>query len=113
MPVKRIGQIIRLKPEAYPEYKRHHAAVWPEVLATIQKANIRNYSIYHWNGLLFAYMEYVGDDFEADMATLAEDPRTRDWWALCDPLQQPVEGDSSGSLEGNWWLEMETLFHMD
>jgi L-rhamnose mutarotase len=30
--------------EAYQKY--HAAAVWPEVLATIRRCNIRNYSIY-------------------------------------------------------------------
>ena len=113
MTVKRIGQVIRLQPDAYEEYKRLHADVWEDVLATIHKANIRNYSIFHWNGLLFAYMEYVGDDFEADMASIADDPKTREWWALTDPLQEPLEGNSSGSIEGNWWKDMEELFHTD
>ncbi|MEM6280661.1 MAG: L-rhamnose mutarotase [Chloroflexota bacterium] len=111
--MKRIGQVIKLKPDAYEEYKRLHADVWQDVLATIKAANIQNYSIYHWNGLLFAYMEYVGDDFDADMAKIAADPRTHEWWALTDPLQQPVEGNSTGSVEGNWWTDAEELFHVD
>ena len=65
--MRRFGQIIRLKPGHYGNYKKHHAEVWPEVLKTITACNIRNYSIFHKDGLLFAYMEYVGDDFEADM----------------------------------------------
>jgi L-rhamnose mutarotase len=111
--VQRIGQVIKLQPEAYEEYKRLHADVWPDVLATLQKANIRNYTIFHWNGLLFAYMEYTGTDYEADMAAIADDPKTHEWWQLTDPLQQPVEGNSSGSNEGGWWKNMETLFHTD
>ncbi len=111
--MKRIGQVIKLKPDAYEEYKRLHAEVWTDVLATIEKANIRNYSIFHWNGYLFAYMEYIGDDFEADMASIADDPKTREWWQLTDPLQEPVAGNSSGSIEGNWWKDMEQLFHTD
>lgn len=111
--MKRIGQIIKLQPGAYEEYKRLHAAVWPEVLAKIHEANIRNYSIYHHDGILFAYMEYVGADFAADMAKIASDPKTHAWWALTDPLQQPVVGNSSGSQEGNWWHDMEELFHTD
>ena len=110
---RRIGQIIRLKPEKYAEYKRLHAEAWPEVLATIRRANIRNYTIYHWGGYLFATFEYVGDDFEADMAGIADDPVTREWWQRTDPCQEPVEGTSSGSIEGNWWTTMEELFHTD
>ena len=111
--MQRFGQIIRLKPEKYDEYKRLHAAVWPEVLVKLREANITNYSIYHRGGLLFAYFEYVGSDFDADMAKVGDDPRTHDWWAVTDPCQQPFEGDSQGSTEGNWWLPMEELFHMD
>jgi L-rhamnose mutarotase len=111
--MQRFGQIIRLKPEKYDEYKRLHAAVWEDVLAQLRKANITNYSIYHRGGLLFAYFEYTGDDFAADMAKVANDPRTHEWWAVTDPCQTPFEGDSKGSTEGNWWLSMEELFHMD
>jgi L-rhamnose mutarotase len=111
MTVQRIGQVIKLKPDSYEEYKRLHAAVWPEVLETINKANIRNYSIFYWDGFLFSYMEYAGRDFDADMASIADDPKTREWWTLTDPLQQPVQGTSSGSVEGNWWTQMEMLFH--
>jgi L-rhamnose mutarotase len=111
--MKRIGQIIRLKPEAYEDYKRTHADVWPGVLAKIHEANIRNYSIYHWNGLLFAYYEYIGTDFEADMAIIGSDPKTHEWWALNDPMQEPVQGNSTGSREGNWWTDMEEVFHTD
>jgi L-rhamnose mutarotase len=111
--MKRFGQIIKLKPEKYEEYKRLHATPWQETLAAIKAANIRNYSIYHWNGFLFAYFEYIGNDFEGDMARIAADRKTNEWWALTDPCQEPVEGNSSGSTEGNWWLTMEELFHTD
>ncbi len=41
----RMGLCIGLKPEVIARYKELHAAVWPEVLAAITAANIRNYSI--------------------------------------------------------------------
>ena len=50
----RYGQLIGLKPGKLAEYKRYHARVWPEVLATITDCNIRNYSIFHRDGQLFA-----------------------------------------------------------
>ena len=61
--MKRYGQLIGLKPEHYEMYKAYHARVWPEVLDTIRKCNIRNYSIFHHHGLLFAYFEYHGSDY--------------------------------------------------
>jgi len=113
MTIQRFGQIIRLRPEKYEEYKRLHADAWPGILDLISACNIRNYTIFHRGGLLFAYFEYTGDDIETDMAKAIADPRMRDWWKLTDPCQQPFEGDSRGSTEGNWWLNMEELFHLD
>ena len=89
--MKRYGSMIRLRPEKYEEYKRLHAAAWPEILAKITECGIRNYSIYHKDGFLFSYFEYVGNDFDADMALIAADPRTQEWWAVCKPCQEPLE----------------------
>jgi L-rhamnose mutarotase len=58
--MKRFGQLIGLRPERLEEYKRYHAAVWPEILGALRKAEIRNYSIFHFEGRLFAYFEYHG-----------------------------------------------------
>jgi L-rhamnose mutarotase len=107
--MKRYGMVIRVRPERYAEYKRLHAAVWPEVLETIGRCNIRNYSIYHKGGYLFSYFEYIGEDFDADMAKMAADPATQRWWDVCKPCQQPL--DSRG--EGEWWATMEEVFHLD
>ena len=71
--MQRYGSLIGLRPEALDEYKKYHAAVWPEVLAMIQKCNIRNYSIFLNEGLPFSYFEYHGTDCPADMAKLAAD----------------------------------------
>lgn len=39
---KRVAQIIKLKPECVEEYKKIHAAVWPEVLKAIRSSGIRD-----------------------------------------------------------------------
>ncbi len=107
--MERHGQLIGVKPEKLAEYRRYHAAVWPEVLDMIRRCNIRNYSIYHRDGQLFAYYEYVGDDYAADMARMAADPKTQEWWDIMMPMQQPV----ANRAEGEWWAEMEEVFHTD
>jgi len=107
--VNRVGQMIGVKAERLEEYKAYHAAVWPEVLDTIKACNIRNYSIFYRDGQLFAYFEYVGDDFEADMARMAADPKTQEWWAIMMPMQVPVDTRD----EGEWWADMEEVFHLD
>jgi L-rhamnose mutarotase len=107
--VKRYGQLLRVKPERFEEYRAYHVRVWPEVLATIRACNIRNYSIYHRDGFLFAYYEYLGNDHDADMARMAADPKTREWWSIMMPMQEPL----ATRAEGEWWARMEEVFHTD
>ena len=107
--MKRYGTCIRLRPEAVDEYERIHALVWPSVLGTIAACNIRNYSIFHRGGQLFAYFEYVGDDFDGDMARMAADPETQRWWDWMMPMQEPL----ADRAEGEWWASMEEVFHLD
>jgi len=109
--MKRMGFVLGIRPEAIAEYKRLHADVWPGVLAMIARCNIRNYSIYlrEPENLLFASFEYHGEDFAADSAIMAADPETQRWWAICGPMQVPLE--SRG--EGEWWAPMEEVFHVD
>jgi len=107
--MRRFGQLIGVKPEHIEEYERLHAEVWPEVLATIHACNIRNYSIFRHENLLFAYFEYIGDDFAADMAKMAEDPKTREWWSHTDPMQEPL----SSRQPGEWWTTLKEVFHTD
>jgi L-rhamnose mutarotase len=112
--MKRYGMVIGLKAEKIDEYKRLHAAVWPEVLKMIAQCHIRNYSIYlrtldDGRHYLFSYFEYTGDDFAADMATMAADPATQRWWSVCQPCQQPLDH----RRPDEWWAEMEEVFHCD
>ncbi|MGO9409431.1 MAG: L-rhamnose mutarotase [Spirochaetia bacterium] len=107
--MRRYGQLIGVKPEKLAEYKRCHARVWPQVLAKITECNIRNYSIYHRDGQLFAYFEYVGSNYAEDMAKMAADPKTQEWWAITKPMQSPIA--RRGPDE--WWADMEEVFHLD
>lgn len=106
--MQRIGMVIGVKPEKIEEYKRLHAAVWPDVLSMISVCNIRNYSIFlkEPENLLFSFFEYHGTDYAADMAKMAADPKTQEWWAVCMPCQAPLETRK----EGEWWAGMEEVF---
>lgn len=109
--MQRMGQVIGLNAEKIAEYKRLHAAVWPDVLRMISACNIKNYSIFlkEPENLLFAYFEYHGTDFAADSAKMAADKTTQEWWAVCMPCQKPFETRA----EGEWWAGMEEVFHHD
>ena len=108
-PIRRFGSVLRVRPERFEEYCRAHQAVWPEVLAAITACNITNFSIFHKDGWLFSYFEYHGADYAADMARMAADPATLRWWALMEPMQDPLPTRSSGE----WWAAMREVFHHD
>ena len=112
--MQRYGMVIGVKAEKVEEYKALHAAVWPDVLAMIEECNLRSYSIYlrrlpDGKHYLFSYFEYVGADFEADMARMAADPTTQRWWEACMPCQEPLPDREAGE----WWAPMEEVFHCD
>jgi len=106
--VRRFGQIIKVRREKAEYYKQLHAHPWPCVLKKIREANIRNYSIYLQDTLLFAYFEYVGNDFDADMKKIAADTCTQRWWRETDPCQASL--DVTGK---SWWMNMQEVFHTE
>jgi len=111
-PARRYGKVIGLKDEKIAEYKRLHAAVWPEVNAMISACNIRNFTIFvrklpDGKHYLFLYFEYVGTDLDGDMKKMAADPRTQEWWKLTDPCQNPLPD----RVPGQWWADMEEVCH--
>ena len=109
--MERMGLVIGLKPTTVAEYKRIHADVWPEVLKAIKDSNIRNYTIFlrEPENILFAYWEYHGADFAADLEKMKAVPRMRDWWKITDPMQVPFDT----RRKDEWWARMENVFHTD
>ncbi|MFI5199651.1 MAG: L-rhamnose mutarotase [Candidatus Limnocylindrales bacterium] len=107
--LRRFGQLIRVRPESIEAYERLHAAPPPAVSAAIRRANIRNYSIFRHDDLLFAYFEYAGGDYLGDMARMAADPAVEAWWKLTDAMQEPFPERA----EGSWWLDLAEIFHLE
>ena len=101
--------MIRLRPEKEAEYRALHAQAWPGVLDALRAAHVTNYSIFQRDGLLFSYLEYTGDDYDADMARIAEDETTQRWWQLTDACQQPLDT----AAPGEWWAPAGEVFHLD
>ena len=105
----RIGQMIKVKPEGKADYIKWHANPLPGVNEMIKECNIQNYSIYIRGDYMFSYFEYVGEDFDADMAKMAADPTTQKWWDIVKPLMQPLDD----RLEGEFWSDMGEIYHLD
>ncbi len=108
--VKRVGMVIGLRPETLTEYKALHADSNPGVRDLLNKYNIHNFSIFtqqiEGKWYEFGYYEYHGDNFKADKAALAKEPRNIKWNENCRKMQIPLEGYDS-------WTKMEMVFYND
>jgi L-rhamnose mutarotase len=112
--IQRYGSVIGVKEDMLEKYKELHANPWPQVNKQITECNIQNFSIYltqfpDGKYYLFSYFEYTGDDFDADMKKMADDPMTQKWWKETDPCQFGLENRP----EGEWWKSMEEVYHLD
>jgi L-rhamnose mutarotase len=104
--MERVGFTMRVLPGKEAEYRRRHAAVWPEMLAALKVAGCRDYSIFIHRSDLFAYLEV--DDFAAFRAFMAASPINDRWQGemadLIDPLTDPATG---------FHQRLEEVFHLD
>ncbi|MHA7289808.1 L-rhamnose mutarotase [Arthrobacter sp. MDT3-24] len=84
-----------VQPQLIDEYRRRHAAVWPEMLRALQDAGWHNYSLFLGaDGLLIGYLEC--DDFDAVRARMALTEVNARWQAematlFDNPDQAPDE----------------------
>jgi L-rhamnose mutarotase len=101
--------VIGVRPEKLAEYKRLHAAVWPEILRLLTEAGVRNYSIFQKDDLLFGYFEFHGTNLEAAFERMNAQPIVKEWYAVCGPCQMPLATRNPGE----WWAEMSEVFHME
>ena len=112
--VQRHAWVTGLKPQKAEYYRKLHANPWPAVNAKLKECNIRNFSIYEReidnNNYLFAYLEYTGKNFDADMKKMAADPETQRWWKETDPCQSPLP---DALKAGKIWSDTRKLYHLD
>ena len=110
--VKRFGSVIGLEPDKEQYYRQLHANTWPSVLARLKQSNVQNFTIYvtelAGKRYLFSYFEYTGDDYEADMLAIDDDPETQRWWRETDPCQIQLPNRK----DGDNWSAMERVFLM-
>ena len=104
--MERVGFVMRLLPGQEAEYRRRHAAVWPEMLDALRAAGAHDYSIYVRGDDLFGYLEVEDlDRFQRHMAASDVNARwQRDMAPLIDPLTDPVTG---------FHRRLDEVFHLD
>jgi L-rhamnose mutarotase len=106
--MNRYAFVLQVRADRLDEYRRHHAAVWPEMRDALRRAGWHNYSLYlRPDGTLFGYVETPGTLDEARSAMAAE-PVNERWQALMAPY---VEGD--GRAADQVMEELQEVFHLD
>jgi len=106
--MQRVGFLIRVKPHKLDEYKRQHAEVWPDLLAELRAAGMRNYSLWlRPDGLEFGYLEC--DDWTAACKYLEQSEVHAHW-------QEFMRGylDTAAEGEGGQPIEMlQQVFYLE
>ena len=105
--MERVGFTMRVLPGKETEYRRRHAAVWPEMLAALKAAGCRDYSIFIRGADLFAYLEV--DDFAAFRAFMAASPVNDRWQAEMAKYFEPVPDLQPGER----FAMMKEVFYME
>jgi L-rhamnose mutarotase len=106
--MNRIGFVLKVRPDLLDDYKRHHQAVWPEMLDALRRNGWHNYTLFlRPDGTLFGYFETEGSLEEA-VAGMAAEPVNERWQALMAPYFT-----GSGRPADQMMEALEAVFHLD
>src|SRR5690242_1672405 len=95
---ERTAFVLQVRPDRVDDYIRAHREVWPEMLAALKDAGIRNYTIFRAGSQVFGYFE--SDDLEAANAHLGAQPVSARWQdAMAELLEERVPDEGPPPLE--------------
>jgi L-rhamnose mutarotase len=107
--VKRVGFLLKVKPDKLEEYKQHHQAVWPEMLDALRRNGWHNYSLFmRDDGLLFGYFE-TPESFQAALEGMSKEEVNARWQEFMAPYFEELGGKHADEN----MLELEEVFHLD
>ncbi len=107
--MKRIGFLLKVKPEKIEEYTARHAAVWPEMLDALRRTGWHNYSLFmREDGLLFGYFE-TPESFQAALGGMAKEDINAKWQEYMAPYFENLTGAHADQS----MVELEEVFHLD
>ncbi|MEJ1116949.1 L-rhamnose mutarotase [Phyllobacterium sp. CCNWLW109] len=82
-----------LNPGMEAEYKRRHAEIWPELVALLHDAGVRDYSI-HLDPATHTLFGVLTRPADHGMQKLAEHPVMKKWWAYMADIMATNEDNS-------------------
>ncbi len=107
--MKRVGIMLKVKPEKMDEYKAQHKAVWPEMQDALRRHGWHNYSLFMTqDGTLFGYVE-TPDGFQAALDGMATEEVNARWQAFMAPYFEAL----SKANPDESMVQLEEVFHLD
>jgi L-rhamnose mutarotase len=107
--MKRIGFLLKVKPDKIEEYKAHHQRVWPEMLAALSRTGWHNYSLFmRDDGLLFGYFE-TPESLQAAQDGMSKEAINAKWQDFMAPYFEGVGGTHADKM----MEELVEVFHLD
>ena len=95
---QRSAFVLRVRPDRIDEYVAAHRRVWPEMLAALKAAGIRNYTIFRAGTEVFGYFE--ADDLDRAATFLAGQEVCSRWQdAMAELLEERVPDEGPPPLE--------------
>ncbi len=105
--MQRVCFLLKVRPERLDEYKEHHKAVWPEMLAALRETGWHNYSLFlRGDGLLVGYLETP--DFQAALRGMAAREINDRWQRDMAPFFEALDGRSPDES----MLPLQEIFHL-
>ncbi len=127
--MKRVGFILKIRPDKVREYRERHRAVWPEMHDALRRNGWHRYTLFMNNdGLLFGYFE-TPKCFEAALEGMSKEEVNRKWQEIVAPYVEEMHvlgikgrsrtkgAGSSAAAEVAYadesMRELEEVFHLD
>lgn len=107
--MKRVGFLLKVKADKIEEYKKHHEAVWEEMLDALRRTGWHNYSLFiRPDGLLFGYFE-AEESFQASLDGMAREEINKKWQDFMAPYFENLGGAHADEN----MQELVEVFHLD
>lgn len=106
--MERVGFLLKVRKDRMAEYKKHHEAVWPDMLAALTRQGWHNYSLFlSEDGTLFGYFEAV-ENFQASLDGMANEEANTRWQTFMAEYFEDLPGLPDESM-----MQLEQVFYLE
>ncbi len=107
--MKRVGFLLKVKPDKIEEYKARHQEVWPDMLDALRRTGWHNYSLFlRPDGMLFGYFE-AAEEFQASLDGMSKEEVNARWQSSMAPFFENLGGAQADEA----MQQLEEVFHLD